>query len=57
MHFLFCLTDRTRDAVKHFPRWLPGIHGVKTFAEKSRQLCDELINHLFDGVKQDVVRL
>lgn len=41
--------------MKYFPRWLPGIHGFKTFAERSNQLCEELINHLFDGVKKDVV--
>lgn len=41
--------------VKHFPKWLPGIRGFKTFAEKSRKMCHELINDLYDDVKRDMV--
>lgn len=41
--------------VKHFPKWLPGIHGFKTFAERSRKMCHELINDLYDDVKRDMV--
>ncbi|EIM79474.1 cytochrome P450 [Stereum hirsutum FP-91666 SS1] len=40
--------------LKHFPKWLPGIRGFKTFAEKSRKMCHELINDLYDDVKRDM---
>lgn len=43
--------------VKHLPKWIPGIHKFKSFAEKCKVLTDELQNSLFDSVKQDMVRV
>lgn len=40
--------------VKHLPKWLPGIYGFKTFAEKCHLLTDEIKNSLFDAVKLDI---
>lgn len=40
--------------VKHLPKWLPGIYGFKTFAEKCHLLTDEIKNSLFDAVKLEI---